>query len=425
MLFRFSLYGFLKNQRYFEPFFALALLERGLSFAQIGVLIGVREACLNVLEVPSGAAADAYGRRRCMVLSFVAYIASFLTLAWGTSFWHYVPAMVAYGVGDAFRTGTHKAMIFEWLRQHGREHERTRVYGYTRSWSKIGSAVSSLLAGGFVLLQGRYADIFLAAVVPYAINLVNLATYPRTLDGTLSGPFRPGAVWRRTWQTARDVARSGPLRGLMIESMGFEGTYKTVKDYLQPVLVALAVGLPIFVELEAQQRSAVVVAMTYALLFALSSVASRQAHRFEARSGGIEPAAARLWWGAGASFLVLLGCVLFELPGFAAAGFVVLAMLQNLWRPLLVSRIDEQAEAESGATVMSVEAQAQSLATMVFAPLVGWLVDAQAARLGSDSVVAYWPVAVFGLVAVVLVGGLGRRPPVRADAESVPPKPVS
>ena len=29
MLFRFSLYGFLKNQRYFEPFLVLVLLDKG------------------------------------------------------------------------------------------------------------------------------------------------------------------------------------------------------------------------------------------------------------------------------------------------------------------------------------------------------------------------------------------------------------
>ena len=36
-----------------------------------------------------------------------------------------------------FRGGTHKAMILDWLRAQGRESERTRVYGFTRSWSKI------------------------------------------------------------------------------------------------------------------------------------------------------------------------------------------------------------------------------------------------------------------------------------------------
>jgi hypothetical protein len=42
MLFRFSLYGFLKNLRLFDAFLILALLERDLGFAAIGGLIAVR-----------------------------------------------------------------------------------------------------------------------------------------------------------------------------------------------------------------------------------------------------------------------------------------------------------------------------------------------------------------------------------------------
>ena len=77
MLFRFSLYGFLKNQRYFDPFLILVFREKGLSFFQIGILIGFREVCTNLFEIPSGALADLYGRRRAMIFSFCAYIVSF------------------------------------------------------------------------------------------------------------------------------------------------------------------------------------------------------------------------------------------------------------------------------------------------------------------------------------------------------------
>ena len=78
MLFRFSLYGFLKNQRYFEPFLVLAFLEKGLGFFEIGLLVAFRELLVHLLEIPSGAIADVWGRRRSLILSFSAYIVSFL-----------------------------------------------------------------------------------------------------------------------------------------------------------------------------------------------------------------------------------------------------------------------------------------------------------------------------------------------------------
>ena len=63
MLRRFSLYSFLKNQKYYEPFLFLAFIDKGLSFFEIGTLIGFRSICINLMEVPSGALADLYGRR--------------------------------------------------------------------------------------------------------------------------------------------------------------------------------------------------------------------------------------------------------------------------------------------------------------------------------------------------------------------------
>ena len=145
MLARFCAYGFLKNQRYFEPFFILFLMSKGLSFFEIGLLVAVREVSANALEVLSGALADVWGRRRAMVLSFGSYILSFILFYLATSPWLLALAMAVYGVGEAFRSGTHKTMILTWLRLQGREDERTEVYGTTRSWSKIGSALGVVL----------------------------------------------------------------------------------------------------------------------------------------------------------------------------------------------------------------------------------------------------------------------------------------
>ena len=74
-------------------------------------------------------------------------------------------------------------MIFEWLRLCGRSDERTKIYGITRSWSQIGSAVSGLIAAGFILLSGDYQYVFYFAIIPYALSLINFAGYPKQLDG--------------------------------------------------------------------------------------------------------------------------------------------------------------------------------------------------------------------------------------------------
>ena len=283
MLFRFSLYGFLKNQRYFEPFLILVFLEKGLTFFEIGLLIAFREITVIALEVPSGAIADVYGRRKSMMLSFGAYLGSFLIFAVAEPVVLLLPAMMLFGVGEAFRTGTHKAMIFTWLRLQGRSDERTRYYGYTRSWSKLGSAFSVVLAGVFVFTSDSYVTIFYFAMVPYLFNIVNFLGYPPELD-EVSVPGTPSAVIRHLSSAVGTTLRERPLRRLLLESMGFEGTFHAVKDYIQPVLMAAAVssttGLLNVSGLSDAQRASLLVAPVYLLLYLLSATASRHAHRF-------------------------------------------------------------------------------------------------------------------------------------------------
>ena len=115
MLRRFSLYGFLKNQRYYDPFIILAFREKGLSFFVIGLLIAFREFSINLMEIPSGALADLYGRRRCMLISFTSYIICFAIFGYSQSIWQLFLAMFFFSIGEAFRSGSHKAMIFDWL----------------------------------------------------------------------------------------------------------------------------------------------------------------------------------------------------------------------------------------------------------------------------------------------------------------------
>ena len=107
---------------------------------------------INIFEIPSGLVADTFGRRRVMALSLFSYILSFITFFLAHNYFILIIAMFFYAIGDAFRTGTHKAMIFVYLKENNYSHLRAAYYGATRSWSQIGSALSAVIACPFSLL---------------------------------------------------------------------------------------------------------------------------------------------------------------------------------------------------------------------------------------------------------------------------------
>lgn len=402
MIWRFSLYGFLKNQRYFEPFIILFFLQQGLSFTQIGFLIAFRELFINLMEIPSGGVADLFGRRRSMMLSFVCYIISFAIFGFSQEYWHMFPAMFFFAVGEAFRTGTHKAMIFTWLRIEGRLDEKTKVYGYTRSWSKIGSAVSTVLAVAIVLLANDYSWVFFFAIVPYIAGLVNFMFYPKELEGQPDPEAGVREVVAHLWECIRLAAVVRGLRRLIIESMSFEGVYKAVQDYLQPIVKNMALLIPLFVGLSDTRRSAIMIGIVFVVLYLLSAYASRSSHRLASYAGGEERGSRLLWKVVSVLYLALIPLLVFEYYYAAIIGFIALSLIQNLWRPILISRFDAFASETQGATILSIESQAKSIATMIVAPVFGVAVDfirSQGEGWGGE----FWPIAVIAAVISLII----------------------
>ncbi len=410
MLKRFCLYGFLKNQQYYDPFIVLAFLQMDLSFFMIGILIAFREIMVNIIEVPSGAIADLFGKRKAMILSFVSYIISFAVFGFtgvaaaediisnAVAFHVLFAAMFFFAIGDAFRTGTHKAMIFTWLRLEERTNEKTKVYGYTRSWSKLGSAVSVILAAVFVFSTSNYVYIFFFSIIPYMLGIINFLGYPKELDGEIIKDTSVKKVITHLKEALVVSIKEPSLRRLIFESMGFEGFFKAAKDYLQPILRSAAVPLTAILllsdKLTEPQQAALLVGPVYFVLYLLSAFASRKAHVLVDHHGHEDRAAKFLWL---ISFMVLAGMtplIYFGIYWSIVLGFIALYIIQNLWRPVLISRFDAHSDEAKGATILSIESQAKSVATMIIAPCLGCAIDmVQKYGIGKSE---FWPAAVLG-----------------------------
>jgi len=291
-------------------------------------------------------------------------------------------------------------MIFTWLRIEGRLDEKTKVYGYTRSWSKIGSAVSTILAVAFVLLTNNYTYVFFFAIIPYIAGLINLMTYPKELEGQPGEKVSIRDVVVHLWECIRAALVIRRLRRLIVESMSFEGVYKTVESYLQPVVKNMALLLPILIAWGETRRSAVMIGVVYVILYLVSAYASRNSHRLTGYAGGEEKGSRLLWKVVFILYIALIPLLFFGCYYVAVIGFIALSLIQNFWRPILISRFDAYATEAKGATVLSIESQAKSVSTMIVAPILGAAVDfARGHSLGGE----FWPVATIAAGVTLLI----------------------
>ncbi|MCU4177558.1 MFS transporter [Carboxylicivirga sp. N1Y90] len=374
--YKFCAYGFFKNLRFFDPFLLLFFYEKGLSFTEIGSLYAVREICINILEVPSGLIADLFGRKRAMILSFASYIISFLLFFIFNSFWGFVLAFVLYGIGDAFRTGTHKAMILAYLKHNAWAVDKTIYYGRTRSWSQRGSAMASLISAGIVFYMGSYEYIFLCSIFPYLIDLLLMVSYPDFLNGELSAQSGGVAhLLKQHFKALKKAFSQWASFRILITTSSYTGFYKAIKDYMQPLLLSLALVLPFADNLDEKSKGALLIGVIYFIIFLLTSYISRIAHLIENKFTNSYKAL---------SFVQIIGWLgglvggVFYMIGWhvmAVVAFTFILLVQNVRRPIAISYVSSSFDDQIMATVMSAESQSETIFTAFFALGLGLLID--------------------------------------------------
>ena len=376
--FKFCFYGFFKNLRFFDAFLMLFFLEKGIDFLEIGILYSIREITILIIEVPSGIISDALGRRKTLIVSFFVYILSFITFYFSQNYTAIVIAMMLFAFADAFRTGVHKAMIFQYLKINNWSSQKVDYYGHTRSWSQTGSAISSLLAAIFVFYSESYDIIFIASIIPYLADMALIYSYPSYLDGEVvkgvSGKKlkqKFNQVFVAFSQTLRHINFFKVLTNLSL----FTGFYKAVKDYIQPLIVYVALSMPFLAYLNNEKKTAITIGVIYFIIYLLTALFSRFSGKFTALFR---------YYSRPMNLTLIIGLSVGIITGLSFSigyyilpilGFIVIMLIENLRKPIGVGLMANISNDKAMATTLSVTSQAKSVFAAIIAPIIGWVAD--------------------------------------------------
>nr|WP_298888288.1 MFS transporter [uncultured Serinicoccus sp.] len=170
--------------------YALLFADRGLSTAQISVLLAVWSLSAFLLEIPSGAWADLLDRRRVLVASGVVYVAAFATWMLWPSFWGFLLGFVLWSCSDALHSGTWEAYLFEQLSARGRPHRYARVKARAESVALVVMALA--IAAAAPLHQvGGYALVGAASLGVAVLHVGVTLLLPPPVRGGIPGPAEP------------------------------------------------------------------------------------------------------------------------------------------------------------------------------------------------------------------------------------------
>ncbi len=371
MTWKFRMYGFLKNLKFFEPYLMLYLIGSGLTLFQIGILYSIRETLVYVLEIPSGILADHWGRKKELILCFLFYMSSFVAFFFGMTMVHFAIAMALFGLGEAFRSGSHKAMIYTYLERKGWFDEKMFVYGRTRAWSLLGSALSALVAVPLALGLPAYKWLFLLSVMPYLGDLALIWTYPDWLDREPEARTRKEGISSFGFKALKSVLRDGRLVRVLFSSSIYDGLFKILKDYVQPVLAVLLAGS---IAGDGSRSLTVWLGLAYCVFHLAGSAASASVWRLRRRISSAW--LMNLSFDAmGAVALLLAAFSLWGSPLTVASVFFMLYVMKDARRPIFADLCGDLMNKEVRATVLSLDSQMASLVAVIAAPLLGWIAD--------------------------------------------------
>lgn len=333
------------------PVLILFYTANGLNSTQIFTIQAAFHLAVLLLEVPSGYLADVIGRKRTLVFGAVFFPLGLALYATGRSFAAFVCAETLLAVSVSMRSGCDSAMLFDSLRQLGREGEYKRFEGRCALFARTGTAISSV-AGGLL------AAVFLR--LPFLVNTAAAALMP-ALSLRLAEP-------ERDKRPGKD-----PLRDILRICRHCLG-----EPRIRPVVLSCGVIMAgnltaLWAYFLLYQELGIAVAW-FGVLFAIFQLAGALggaiSHAFSERFGHRPPL-----------FLALLSPVSYVLIGlFPSAWLLPLVManacLWNLAYPVLLARLNRQVGSDVRATVLSLTGMAGSVIFIVVAPLFGRLVDA-------------------------------------------------
>jgi MFS family permease len=372
----FYVFRLLATSYLWAPIFTFFMAERGLSFRDRMLLGGLFSVVVMLVEVPTGALADRFGRKVSMQLGALAMTASGL---FAYFFAHDLPTFMVSEVLAALSlslcSGADSAYLFDHLAARGVAHEYSRRESIASAWHQAGTAVA-YAGGGF--LAWRYDSLALPYLVTAAVGMVAFAV------ASMLHEDRPMTVSMRLQVLPRD-AFAGWLRLMRraLSELVHNGRLAWLIGYSAVVFTLLRAAQYLYQPyLKSRDFDYAEIGLIHAGVYLAASAFAHQAYRMR-RWFGDEPLLWALLGSLAASFIAMVPVhgpmILVLLAVYAVAN----GICSPLVKPLLNREISDSSRR---ATILSVESIARRGLTGLFIPIAG---------LSSESVALY------------LAGGLG------------------
>ncbi|MEV4032074.1 MFS transporter [Streptomyces umbrinus] len=245
-------YAFLDDFVLLYPVYALLFSDTGLTVWQISSLFCLWSLTGVLLEIPSGAWADAVSRRLLLWFGPLLTAAGFTLWVLAPSYWAFALGFVLWGAKGALGSGALEALVYEELDRLGAADRYAAVMGRARAAGLVAVMAAIPLAGP-VYAFGGYPAVGLASVLACLLTAATATRFPEHREpadgpgevradgpgeGLGEGPEDAlGGGWTRTLRAGLAEARGNrSVRGALLLVPAVTAVWGALDEYT-PLLV--------------------------------------------------------------------------------------------------------------------------------------------------------------------------------------------
>ena len=202
------IYTLLQNIDLTRGIWMIYLAGKGMSLTQLGLLEMVFHITSFLMEVPTGAVADIFGRRISRILGRVLSLVSVVILLAADGFLWFAISFVFTALSFNLESGAGEALIYDSLKEIGEEDRYMKISGRKEVFYQA-AGVISFLAGGYMATKS-YNIAFAITIIIGAAAVLQSFSFKEPAVGRKKGEQKGKNIFLNQLKESLRVVKSNP-----------------------------------------------------------------------------------------------------------------------------------------------------------------------------------------------------------------------
>ncbi len=219
--------------------YATFLMRHGLSLMEVNLVNGMFFAMLFIFEIPTGAYADIFGRKRAVVLACLLLALAKCIYALSTSFWYFVCAEVVAALAFTFQNGAFQAWFVDSMRHYGHEGSLTKKFARLTLINQGCGAIGAL-TGSYLFAMGSsipwWSGAFMLLILAIIANVAMKESYFQKREFSLRAGA--GSMWEIAKKSFYYAKVHKPVRFVLVVTFVQIFAVMSLNMYWQPFFQA-------------------------------------------------------------------------------------------------------------------------------------------------------------------------------------------